>query len=196
MEKTNYKYFKIIENYEEFKKAFIECSTYLKKDTPEKQEKTCRYFFNSILLIKTSDNYYIELDKKPKIDARMWYDDETEAPEKSKENFINYNLRLNNRFSNIDSYLEEKKRLEETGGASGAYDYNGIYLEKYNDTSKVYYNILEDKRGEFIRYMTNDEQKEFLQIVKMLQAKYRERLERYFKRYNKNIVTCGYWVNR
>ena len=38
------KNFKIIDNYEEFKKYYILSRDYVQKESQEEQEKTCKYF--------------------------------------------------------------------------------------------------------------------------------------------------------
>ncbi len=187
---------KIIEDYEEFKKYFAETRDYIKRESPEKQEKDCKYFYKQYLLIITKDGYILELDNNPEISKTLWYDDETPTPEKNEQYFISYNINLHLPYRNVKAYLEEKERLQKNGCASGAYDYNGISLSKdYTNTKRVGFQVLSDKRH-FLRYLTSDEQDELIEIIKDLQNKYIERLKKYYKRYSKNIHVSGYWANR
>ena len=189
------KNFKIIDNYEEFKKYYILSRDYIQRETAEEQEKTCKYFYKKVILLITKDGYILELENNPSINKTLWYDDEQPVPEKTKQYFINYNMR-NMPYYSINAYLEEKERLQKTGGASGRYDYNGIYLTNYYTNKKlVGFEFYDDKRY-FVRYLDEEEQKELLQIIKNLQNKYLERLERYYKRYADKIHCSGYWVNR
>ena len=189
------KNFKIIDNYEEFKKYYILSRDYVQKQSPEQQEKTCKYFYKKIILLITKDGYILELENNPSINKTLWYDDERPEPKKTKQYFINYNI-YNMPYYSINAYLEEKERLQKTGGASGRYDYNGIYLTNYYTNKKlVGFEFYDDKRY-FLRYLDKEEEKELLQIIKDLQDKYLERLERYYKRYADKIHCSGYWVNR
>ena len=190
------KEFKIIDNYEEFKKYFIESHEYMQRETEEQQEKTCKYFYKQYVLLITKDGYILELDSNSSISKTLWYDDETPTPDKTETYFLNYNINLNLPYRNIKEYLEEKNRLETTGGASGLYDYDGLYFtSNYTNKKRIGFDYLNDKRG-FVRYMTSEEQNELFKIIKNLQNKYIERLKKYYKRYSKNIHVSGYWANR
>lgn len=191
------KNFKIIYSYEDFKKYFIEANDYIKRESPEQQEKTCKYFYKKRILLITNDGYILELDNNPSISKTLWYDDETPTPEKTEKYFLSYNINLNLPYRNIDEYLKEKERIQKTGGATGLYDYSGIYFTKpYTSKKKIGFDFLYEKDEYFIRYLSIEEQQELLGIIKDLQNKYIERLKKYYKRYSKNVHCCGYWVNR
>lgn len=190
------KNFKIVDNYEEFKKYYILSRDYVQKQSPEQQEKTCKYFYKKVVLLITKDGYILELENNPSINKTLWYDDEQETPATTKQYFINYNIQINLPYRWLNEYLKEKEHLQKFGSASGAYDYNGIYLENcYTNKKLVGFNVADDKRY-FVRYLDEEEQKELLQIIKDLQNKYIERLEKYYKRYADKIHCSGYWVNR
>lgn len=192
----NIKEFKIIDNYEDFRNLFKATHDYIQRENEEQQEKTCKYFYKQYLLLITKDGYILELDNNPSISKTLWYDDETPTPDKTETYFLNYNININLPYRNINEYLEEKHRLETTGGASGLYDYNGLYFtNNYTNKLRVDFDFLEDKK-EFTRYMTKEEQNELIEIIKDLQNKYIERLKKYYKRYSKNICVSGYWANR
>lgn len=189
---------KIIDTYEEFKKYFLLSSVYLAKYSPEEQEKTIKYFYKQYILVVTKDNYVIELDKNPTISKTLWYDDELDIPKLSEEYFINYNkMHLPHR--SMNEYIEEKERLKTDGIASGKYDYNGVYLLNSNNTLKVEFNFYECKpsfKPYFIRYLTQEEEKDLFNIIKEIQGNYINRLKKYYARYKKNIHCSGYWANR
>ena len=109
---------------------------------------------------------------------------------------MNYNININLPYRNIDKYFEEKERLQKNGCASGAYDYDGIYFtSNYTNQKRVGFDFLSDKKY-FVRYLTPEEEKDLIEIIKDLQKKYIDRLKKYYKRYSKNIHVSGYWVNR
>ncbi len=192
----NIKNFNIIETYEDFKKCFLATHDYAQKESPESQEKTCKYFYKKILFLTTVDGYVLELDNDPSISKTLYYDDETPTPEKTEQYFLNYNININLPYRNIDKYLEEKERLQKNGCASGAYDYDGIYFTgNYTNQKRVDFDFLDDKKT-FVRYLTPEEEKELIEIIKDLQKKYIDRLKKYYKRYAGNIHISGYWVNR
>ena len=147
-----------------------------------------------------SDGYILEFEKvnKRSLTTTFYYDDETERPDISFNNFVYYN-RHNIPFNSLKEYLSEKKRLEEHGCATGRYDYKGIYIsEKYDNCKNVvFYDFDYEKNEElFIRYLTQEEQEDFIKIAKQYENAYMERLKRYFKRYGNCIRTHGYWANR
>lgn len=162
-------------------------------------EKMQKYLVDKYDFYKFDDGLVIELEKVNKItiDKTMYYDDEYEAPEKTEQNFIYYN-RSNFPARGLDNYLEEKKSLQENGCASGRYDYKGIYLRlSYMNNDKVVNcNWFDEKDKYFKRYLTEKEEKEYIELMQQRQTQYIERLKKYFKRYGKNITTYGYWVNR
>ncbi len=162
-------------------------------------ENMQKYLVDTYDFYTTKDGLIIELTKVKKltIDKTMYYDDEQEAPETTENNFIIYN-RYNVPEHNLNDYLEEKERLLTMGCATGRYDYNGIYfrLNYTNNDKIVNCNWSDDKDQYFKRYLTEDEQNEYIELVKERQAQYQERLKKYYKRYGKNITTHGYWANR
>ena len=119
---------KRIEKYEEFKKIWM---LYINERATEKD---CEYYFKNQLMLMTTDGLVLLLDKKQSIDKDLWYDDETEKPEKTE--------------------------------------------------------------AFFVRYLTEEETNEILEIQKELTEKYIKRLKNYWKRYNQNIWVRGYWANR
>lgn len=145
---------------------------------------------------KTSDNIILRLQKinKISIDKTMYYDDETEAPAKTENNFILYN-RYNIPGRDLEEYLREKERLNNDGCASGQYDYQGIYFQSINEKcSACYWHYKHDKY--FQRYLTEEEEKEYIELMLERKEKYIERLKKYWKRYGKHVQTHGYWANR
>ena len=159
-------------------------------------EKMQQYLVDTYDFYKTKDGLIIELEKVKKIsiDKTMYYDDETEPPSVTENNFIIYN-RYNIPGRNLEEYLKEKERLEKEGCATGQYDYNGIYFSQYND---YYVGVgwAYEKDKYFKRYLTKEEQEDFIELMKERSTQYIERLKKYFKRYGKHVRTYGYWANR
>lgn len=166
-------------------------------DTPRMQD----FIIDKYDFYKTNDGLIIELEKvnKISIDKTMWYDDETEGPEVTENNFIIYN-RSNMPGRNLQAYLEEKENLQKNGCASGRYDYKGIYFQNIRNDKNymVGCSWFDDKDNNyFVRYLTEEEQKDFIQLQQEREKQYIERLKKYYKRYGQKYVrTEGYWVNR
>lgn len=158
-----------------------------------------KYLIETYDFYKTNDGLIIELQKVNKlaIDKTIWYDDETEAPEATENFFINYNM-SNEPSRNLSNYLEEAERLRTNGCATGRYDYQGIYfVEHYTKNNKIVScNWFDDKDKYFKRYLTEEEQQDYINLMEDRKNQYIERLRRYYKRYGKNINVCGYWANR
>ena len=148
---------------------------------------------------KTSDGLILELEKvnKISIDKTIWYDDETEEPEATEKFFINYNM-SNDPSRNLRNYLEEAERLRTNGCATGRYDYEGIYfIQHYTGNENIVScNWFDEKDKYFKRYLTAEEQQEYIELMEERKQQYIERLKTYYKRYNKHIRVSGYWANR
>ena len=159
-------------------------------------EKMQKYIIDTYDYYKTKDGLILELEKVKKIsiDKTMYYDDEYEAPEVTEKNFIIYN-RYNIPGRNLEEYLQERKRLQKEGCASGRYDYNGIY---FNDYGNIQAGIgwVYEKDKYFKRYLTPEEENDYIELMKERKDQYIERLKKYFKKYGKHLTTYGYWANR
>lgn len=157
------------------------------------------FLVNKYDFFKTKDGLIIELEKVNKItiDKTMYYDDEYEPPKVNEENFIYYN-RSNAPGRNLEDYLEEKERLNTQGCATGQYDYQGIYFRvSYSDYENVVHcDWHDDKDKYFKRYLTKEEESEYIKLMQERREQYIERLKKYFKRYKDKIHTYGYYANR
>lgn len=161
-------------------------------------ERMQKFLVDTYDFYKTEDGLILELEKVKKItiDKTMYYDDETEAPNVNENNFITYN-RHNIPGRNLENYLKEKKQLETEGCATGRYDYKGIYFQSVR-TDKDFMvgcDWMDEKRY-FVRYLTEDEQNDYIELMNERKEQYVERLKKYFKRYGKRVTTYGYWANR
>lgn len=164
-------------------------------------EKMQQYIVDTYDFYKTSDGLILELEKVNKISITkdLYYDDETEDPGTSENVFLSYN-RYNVPGRNLEEYLKEKENLKNNGCASGRYDYKGIYFIQhyYNNDDIVACNWFDEKDERyFVRYLTEDETSDFVQLEKERKEQYIERLKKYYKRYGQKYVhTRGYWANR
>lgn len=164
-------------------------------------ERMQQYLIDTYDFYKTNDNLIIELQKTNKIaiDKTMWYDDEKESPEVNENNFINYN-EYNIPGRNLKAYLEEKEKLQNNGCASGRYDYKGIYFISlnYKHDYLVSCSWFDDEmsKREQKRYLTIEEQEDYIKLEEEREKQYIERLKKYFKRYGNHVHARGYWVNR
>lgn len=166
-------------------------------DTPKMQE----FVIDKYDFYKTNDGLILEFEKVNKISINkvMWYDDEQEDPGKSEANFLIYN-RHNTPGRSLEAYIEEKENLQKNGCASGRYDYKGIYfIQHYYKNNEIVACKWFDEKDEryFVRYLTEEETSDFIQLEKERKEQYIERLKKYYKRYGQKYVrTEGYWVNR
>ena len=159
-------------------------------------EKMQKYIIDTYEFYKTKDGLILELEKVKKIsiDKTMYYDDEMEAPEITEKNFIIYN-RYNIPGRSLEEYLQEKENLKTRGFASGRYDYNGMYFLDYGNV-QAGIGWAYDKDKYFKRYLTPEEEKDYIELMETRKNQYIERLKKYFKRYGKHVTTYGYWANR
>lgn len=140
------------------------------------------------------DNKYIVIDTKWAIDNKLYYDDETPTPNITLKYFKAKNK------TNISYY-----KIENIKECNKPFIIKTYYNEQSNQVSIVNRENISDyesqlnwakSKNHFIRYLTDEEIKEYNIIVDELQKEYDKRLENYFKKYNKNIKAIGYWVNR
>ena len=204
--KYNKCWYKSLDNYTaKEKKEEKELKNIIKLDAKETEEiarlkwnseKMQKYIIDTYDYYKTKDGLILELEKVKKIsiDKTMYYDDEYEAPEVTEKNFIIYN-RYNIPGRNLEEYLQERERLQKEGCASGRYDYNGIYFNDYgNIQAGIGWAYEKDKY--FKRYLTPEEENDYIELMKERKVQYIERLKKYFKKYGKHVTTYGYWANR
>lgn len=142
---------------------------------------------------KTTDGIVIEIEKPNKLHFTntLYYDDETEAPQKTLGNFLIWNRHNCNRYD----YYKEKAQ------SNNNYFY---FTKQNNETSCIEvftdWEIQEDKFGTFSqgiaqRELTDNEKQDILTLYKEQKDKYTERLTKYFNKYKDKITTWGYWAN-
>lgn len=192
--------FTIAKDFDLFSQLFAITHDYIQRESEAQRQKDLEYFYKKYVVFSTCDNWIVELETNFSIDSTLWYDDEQEAPDNTFENFYLYNIRNGNIFRRLDNYLQAKKDLQEIGCASGCYDYKGMYLYSCgNNRAGVDWtdgdNYTSNKR-DFIRYLTSEEQEQFIAIVNQLREDYENRLKRYWQRHQNHVCWCGYWVNR
>lgn len=196
----------LITDYNEFKAEYLGTRDWLKNyyNTPEKLEKEVIKSFKRYMIYKTQDGLTLTLDKKPVITSELLFDDEQDAPSTQEDNFIAYNMQLNFKHDMTD-YKNAIKSLEERGCCSGCIELEPYFTINYTDNRvaviPVFYNYNDRKthdiaRGSFVRDMTPEEVQEYFTICEELEANYIDRLKAYYKKYNKNITTRGYYANR
>lgn len=144
---------------------------------------------------------------RPGIYSRIWYDDEREDPirgNNKKNVFISYNLKNFNNFW-VDEWRQSKKDLETRGCTTGRYNDRPALVEYKRKEepaeTHIYFTSLADnydiETGRATAHeLTQEEVNAFIEIVDKLKTAYINRLETYFKRYEKNIHSSGYWANR
>lgn len=139
------------------------------------------------------DNYhFIVIDTKWTIDNDLYYDDETPTPTITLDYFKAKN-QVNIKYYEIEQQEQIKpyfminynRNDREVSIKKDIYYSNYLDSLQWAKDKKLYY-----------RDLTADEITQYNNIVKELTNDYNERLDKYFKRYNKNIYAIGYWVNR
>lgn len=146
--------------------------------------------FKQHYVIKTTDNYLIDINiDKPSIKSDIYYDDETEAPAKSYENFELYNLRLQNTPLNDESI----KNIENLAiyKFNAKYNNNNTYYLLRNRNYHYYYSD-----GELVRDLTEEEKADITKIYCEEKEAFIKRLKAYWKKYQDKIYCIGYWANR
>lgn len=124
---------------------------------------------------------YIRVCKaKPSIISEFYYDDETPKPNITEEYFINHNMfyygqKLLKPSDNITSTVLIKSVTK------------GYYLiyRKDNENIKDDYIVVDDELLEKINTEIENARNDF-----------KNRLQKYYKKYKSNIRAIGYWVNR
>lgn len=152
-----------------------------------------------------NDDYVIEFER-PEIKSTMYYDDELDTPSKAIESWKKYNFTycFENKDRGITRWIKQETSSKEKGCCAG--NHTKMYLSCYhNDESHATlctclepygYNCYAHQQRNFVRYLTEEEQNEILEVFEILRSQYEKRLATYFKRYSNKITTCGYYANR
>jgi hypothetical protein len=149
-------------------------------------ERMIKYCLKSSKYVKIGDKFIDVCGSKPTITKTLWYDDTRESPGVSYETFLWYNQR-----NTPTEYEIENRRYGEIRPLLIIPQYNGDKTDfrlcglTYNDGD-----------GDRAMEVTPEILKVINQAVREVQEDYKKRLANYWKRYNKNIVAMGYWVDR
>lgn len=156
-------------------------------------EKANQNDFKRYNIYILKDGYhFIVIDTNWAIDSTLYYDDEQDAPKVTFEYF-----KARNQFNRKYSKLEEAGTLK----PYFMINYNGndkeVTISRSAHLSDYQTNLQwAQSKNYFVNFMDDEDIKEYNLIVDNLNALYNERLEKYFRKYNKNIHAVGYWVNR
>jgi hypothetical protein len=141
--------------------------------------KSAEFSYNSFLFVKANIGYIKFGTKKPAINTQMWFDDEKEMPEKTKELFMAYNE------SNIPKLIDlEDIRI----GFMLVLRRQGNLYHTYLTSQGSLSSDCIELTQEIVDLMNVE--------IKKAQADYMKRLENYWRRYNAKVRVSGYWVNR
>ena len=130
------------------------------------------------------DDYFVDVcNPKPRIEKRLWFDDEQKSPEKTKEYFLNYNYKNMPRKFNADE--------------------NNVYIatQYYRQPAdcklaNITTTRFDDIPSSYIKKLNADEITLINNAVEEVNTDYKKRLETYWKKYETKIHCSGYWVNR
>lgn len=168
-----------------------------KKITPEQEKDIIARAdindFKRYNVYMLEDNYhFIVFDTKWAINTTLYYDDETDDPGTSFLVFKHYN-EMNRQYHKLEDFnsMQPYFILNYSGNDREVCVQRSIYYSTYENNL----NHAKDK-GYFYKFMSDEEIEEYNKISDELNKLYDERLEKYYKKYNKNIHTVGYWVNR
>lgn len=190
-----------IENYDEFMSLWNinHKNRYWgnKKITLEQEqdiiERANKKDFKRYNIYMLDDNYhFIVFDTKWSIDKDLYYDDEQEEPKVTFEYFKAKN-QINIKYNKIENgkIMNPYFIINYSGNDKEVCINRDVYYFNYCDKLKW----AQDKNL-FVRFLTDEEIKQYNNIIDELNKEYNKRLENYFKKYRKNIYAVGYWVNR
>ena len=154
-------------------------------------EKTIK---NERIGIKFDDGIEILLQiDKGSIHNTMWYDDESESPNKNYENFKEYNLRYQN--CNYDWIINTLKKED------GFCDEYLIFKQKDNIKGTEYCiepaSYTQNRNDkEYVRKLTKQEKEFIISFYQAQKDKFIKRLEIYWKKYQNKVHCSGYRANR
>jgi hypothetical protein len=123
-------------------------------------------------------------DSKPAIHSTLWYDDETEGPDKNYLSFERYNM------MNSPDLLNANKFNYFFGEHYYSAD-TGIKLANIHA-----YHFYEDRIPENLIPITADEVKAINEAIQEVRTDYINRLKMYYKKYSHKVSVSGYWANR
>ena len=201
-----------VENFEEFKKIWIENHPYhyygnrsiTEEKKKELEEKYYNKEFKKYDIYFTLDNNILEFENEDTISNDIYYDDETEDPGKDFETFLDYNLKMNFRDHGAEYWAEQKERLNTVGCCSGRIEDVPLLmrLTSKDGDKRAYVSFVESwgrsgrNEANFLRELTEAEISDIMEIETLRKANYINRLAKYYKRYCDKIYTVGYWANR
>lgn len=161
-----------------------------KKRDGTTDEKMVEYCLKSSIYVQSGEEFINCGNAKPTIDKTMWYDDETEGPKATFENFKQYNM--SNAPRTVEEQMEQHNRKP--------YICNNYYLNAGETTSPlksvVFRNEFNDRFNGDERPATEAEIALIKEAIDKARENYFTRLERYWKRYSNKVHAAGYWANR
>jgi hypothetical protein len=162
------------EKHEFIKKAYSGNYLNTLRDTdPKYYNKVIKTHY---IFLLDDGNYLVHEIDSVTVTKVLYYDDETERPEKTEEYFTDYNMHLNSPLR----FYENKK----------------LYIYKSNSGNDEYVTIAHDQYGERLREATEEETNTIMELRNAANDEYLKRLKAYYNRYSHNIRVRGYWANR
>ena len=141
-------------------------------------EYTVNMIRKDYVVIEFDDGYEVAIElRQPSIDRTMWYDDETEAPERNFENFKEYNLCKVRTFNPEEVWYIAR-------------NLSYYVITPLRDVYRRY------EEHEIKRALTKEEKEFIAKLYDDYRNKFIKRLETYYKKYKDKIRASGYWANR
>lgn len=135
---------------------------------------------NERFMFAENIGYIMVCDSKPSIKSNIYYDDEIAEPNITEEYFINYNMNFHGqRLIKPSNNMTSTVLVKTTN--------RGYYLISTIDNK----NLNDD-------YIVVDDEllKKINEEIENARTDFKNRLQRYYKRYKSKINTIGYWANR
>jgi len=147
-------------------------------------EKMIKYCMKSSKYIFINGKFIDCCNSKPPIKKTMWYDDETEGPDKNYDNFEALNTRSLKEKLNTSKY-NYFIISQYTGDITNGLLCSVASLSKWED-------VIPDN---YIK-ATDEEINAVSEALQEVEADFKKRLKTYWKKYSSNVSARGYWANR
>lgn len=141
--------------------------------------KMVEHCLKHCLYIQLGDTFIRVGDRKPSIDRDLWYDDETDGPAETFENFKAYNMRTN-----------APRLIDESHGRE-------LYVTVNYNGDRTNGKLLALTTYDVDNRLATDEEIALANnALSEARADYEKRLAAYWKRYSSKVHARGYYVNR
>ena len=138
--------------------------------------------------VQFDDGYIVEFEKSM-IKSAIYYNDEYSVPEKDIKTWIHYNMSHGWKHSRFEEWMKQEKELNETGCCNGMhtkmylevkYSRNNRFVDLQTQLDPYECTCKASDQDYFIRYLSDEEQREILEVYEEMKNKYIKRLNTYY----------------